>query len=117
MKRHMLTVLLTGYLYFGHYFGSSYTDLEYRPVTYRAGIHLDFSLADNTTLYVEDETLIVDNSETGFNPGQVNYKVGLIHKLNKVEIHYKHECQHPVDGMSRGAAAQSYNLVEVRYGF
>jgi hypothetical protein len=113
----MMMGLLSGHLFFGHYLNSSYLDLEDRPVKYRAGIHLNFNLGEDTTLYLEDETLIVDNSDTGFNPGQINYKIGIIRKMGSVDIIFKHECLHPIDGRSGGADAQSYNLVEMRLGF
>ena len=121
MKRDMcLIAVLTGYLYFGQYYDSSLLDLEGRKVKYRAGIHIDLSVAEGTTLFVEDETLMTDTVGTAFKPGQINYKVGVVQDIWLMEngtIILQHECKHPVDGASEGEAAQSYNLIELRYEF
>jgi len=117
-KNTLCTFLLSGYLYFGQYYDSSLLDLEGRPVKYRSGIHLEFETIDKGPVFlVESETLMRGSSGTGFYPGQNNYKLGLKQKIWDVEILLERKCLHPVDGRSNGAAAQSYGLIEFRYGF
>ena len=119
MKRQMLsTILLSGYLFFGQYFDSTYLDLEGRPVKYRAGTHLEFETKKNwPTLFLENETFMQGGSEGGFYPSQVNYELGLKQTFGTTEFILTHKCLHPVDGRSNGLAAQDYGLIEVRYGF
>lgn len=123
--KHISNILLSGFLFFGQYFDSTLTDLEYRPVKYRAGIHLDIPLPplplltkEGSKLFVEDETLMDSMvGDTNFRPIQINYKIGLSQRLGDFEAIIMNECKHPVDGLSGGAVVQDYKLIELRYHF
>lgn len=109
---------VSGFLFFGKYFNSNYSDLEKRPIQYHAGIHLDIKIHEKwPVLFLEDKSLIGGHGYIGFNPSQINYKIGLKQKFEPFEIIIKHECLHPVDGTSNGKKAESYNLIEGRYNF
>lgn len=109
---------VSGYFFFGKYFESSYLDLERRPVGYHAGIHLDIEIDEKwPTLFIENKTLMEGHGDIGFNPSQINYKIGLKQIFKPFEVIIKHECLHPVDGTSNGRAAQSYSLIEGRINF
>lgn len=116
--KYLSTIILSGFLFFGQYFDSTLTDLEYRPVKYRAGIHLDIKTFEKgPVLFVEDETLIAGYEEGNFHPIQINYKIGLSQKLGDFEAIIMNECRYPVDGRSGGAVVQDYKLIELRYHF
>lgn len=119
LRNSLIGVLLSGFLFFGQYFDSNLTDLEYRPVKYRAGIHLDIKTFDKgPVLFFEDETLIDSMvGDTNFHPVQINYKIGLSQRLGDFEAIIMNECRHPVDGYSNGAKGQGYGLIELRYHF
>lgn len=109
---------VSGYLFFGKYIESSYMDLEKRPIKYHAGIHLDIKIGERwPVLFVENKTVIGGQGNIGFNPSQINYKIGLKQTFQPFEIIIKHKCLHPIDGISNGRSAQSYNLIEGRYNF
>lgn len=111
-------LLLSGFLFFGQYFDSTLTDLEYRPVKYRAGIHLDIKTIDKgPVLFVEDETLISGYGEGNFNPIQINYKVGLSQKIGDFEAILMNECKHLIDNTQGKKNGQEYKLIELRYYF
>lgn len=111
-------LLLSGFLFFGQYFDSTYAALEGQEVKYRAGIHLELPTTEKgPILFVEDETLM-DGAEGGnFHPVQINYKVGLSQRFGNFEAIIENRCLHPVDGQSGGAKGQEYKLVEVRWHF
>lgn len=118
--KHISTILLSGFLFFGQYFGSNYTVLEGKEVKYRAGIHLDIeTFKKGPVLFVEDETLINEEPTkgNGLHPTQINYKIGLSQRLGDFEAILMNECRHPVDGYSNGAMGQGYGLIELRYHF
>ena len=119
MLRNSGVWLLSGFLFFGQYFDSTYLALEGRDVKYRAGIHLDLKTVENgPILFVEDETLISETAEGGgFRPVQINYKIGFIQRFGAIEAIIMNECKHPVDGKSNGRAVQDYKLLELRYYF
>ena len=109
---------VSGSMYFGKYFESKYLDLERRPVLYHAGVYLEIDFGDSLpVLFLEDKTLMAGRGVVGFNPIQINYKVGVKKAIKNVQLIYQHECLHPVDGVTNGLAAQSYNLIEIRYDF
>ena len=118
MSRNSGIWLLSGFLFFGQYFDSTFTALEGHEVKYRAGIHLDLPTFDKgPILFVEDETLM-DGAEGGnFHPVQINYRVGLIQRFGNFEAIVENRCLHPVDGVSNGIKSQEYKLIEVRYHF
>lgn len=108
--------LFSGYLYIGQYLNSNYIDLEDRQVKYRSGIHLEFKPTEKTTLFIEDETLI-DRFNQSFHPSQINYTIGISHKIGQIEILGKHECRHSIDSLAGELNKQEYNLIELRFYF
>ena len=109
---------ISGYLFFGKYLNSNHLDLEERLIEYHSGIHLEIEVDEKwPTLFIEDKTLIGGRGNIGFNPSQINYKIGLKQMFKSFEMIIKHECLHPIDGTSDGRAAESYNLIEGRYHF
>lgn len=109
---------ISGSVYFGKYFESKYYDLEDRPILYHAGVYLEIDLDDKLpVLFLDNKTFITNQNNTGFNPSQTNYKLGLRKTFDNIEVIYQHECLHPVDGTSDGAVAQGYNLIEIKYNF
>ena len=107
---------VSGYLFFGKYLNYQPSDLEDRKIAYRAGIHLEMK-TNLVTVFIRDETLIEDIDGVSSYPKQINYMIGLKQKIYDFEIILKHECLHPVDGVSGGRKAESYNLIEGRYNF
>jgi hypothetical protein len=106
----------SGYLFLGKYLNYKAQDLENREISYYAGIYLEHE-TKGPTLFIREETLIRDIDNWGSYPKQVNYTLGLKQKVYNFEIILKHECLHPVDGISGGKKAESYNLIEGRYNF
>lgn len=116
MKKQITPILLSGFLFFGQYFNSSYEDLEKRPVNYQAGIYLESKPFKDITVFLEHKTLM--DAKTGaltFHPVQINYKLGLSYTMDKLKWTFQRECLHPVDGISGGSRAQSYNLIQLQY--
>lgn len=114
----MVAILLSGFLFFGQYFDSNLTDLEYRPVKYRAGIHLDMKTFDKgPILFMEDETLIEGYEEGNLKPVQINYKIGLSQRLGDFEAIIMNECKHMIDTTYGRKIGQDYKLIELRYHF
>lgn len=111
---------MSGYLYYGKYFNSNYYGVDNRIVKYRAGIHIDIKPFEeyNTYIFLEDETLVDERvSSVNFHPMQINYKIGLIHKIDDFTVIFKHECLHPIDGIHGSYYDQEYDLIELRYNF
>lgn len=107
---------VSGYLFLGKYFDYGPQDLENRDISYYAGINLEFK-TKGPTFFLREETLIrvIENGRSY--PKQINYMMGLKQKLYDFEIILKHECLHPVDGISGGRKAETYDLIEGRYNF
>lgn len=117
--KYLSNILLSGFLFFGQYFDSTLTDLEYRPVKYRAGIHLDIKTVDKgPVLFVEDETLMDSMvGDTNFRPIQINYKIGLSQRVGDFEAIIMNECKHLIDNTHGRKNGQEYKLIELKYHF
>lgn len=107
---------MSGYLFLGKYLNHKQQDLEGRKVNFHAGIYLEYK-TKWPTLFIKEETLIEDIENNSSYPNQINYTIGLRHKIYNFDIILKHECLHPVDGTSNGRKAESYNLIEGRFNF
>lgn len=109
----------SGYLFFGRYYGGNYRSLEEKTIEYRSGVHFEFKPLEKGPIYfIEHETYIDEQTESGgLHPVQINYKIGLKQKIGSFEGIIKHECLHPIDGVSKGFVAQDYTLIEIRYNF
>ena len=70
-----------------------------------------FYILNNGNIIIRD---IVNGSSF---PKQINYTMGVKHKYKAIEIIMSHKCLHPVDGISNGTKAKSYNLIEGRFNF
>ena len=91
-------------------------NVEGVKINYKAGIYLEYK-AKQTTLFLKEETLIGSIEGRSSYPKQINYLIGIKHKIDFVDIILKHECLHPIDGTSGGAKARSYDLIEGRINF
>ena len=107
---------VSGYLFLGKYLNNSQQDLENRDISYYAGINLEFK-TKGPTFFLREETLIRDIENGRSYPKQINYMMGLKQRIYGFEVVLKHECLHPVDGISGGVKAESYDLIEGRYNF
>ena len=114
--KYLANIFLSGFLFLGQYFDSNLTDLEYRPVEYRAGVHLDIKTVEKgPVLFVEDETLISGYADGNFNPIQINYKIGLSQRMGNFEAIIMNECKHLIDNTQGKRNGQDYKLIELRY--
>ena len=107
---------MSGYLFLGKYLNYKQTDLEGREVKYIAGIYLEYETRW-PVFFLKEETLIGDVEGRSSYPKQINYLIGMKQKIKSIDIILKHECRHPVDGMSGGMRAESYDLIEGRINF
>ena len=107
---------VSGYLFLGKYLNYQQRDLENREINYRAGIYLEIK-SKWPTFFMKEETLIRDITGGKSYPKQINYTIGLKQEIYDFEITLKHKCLHPVDGISGGKKAETYNLIEGRYSF
>lgn len=107
---------VSGYLFLGKYFNHEKTDLEGRDINYKAGIYLEHK-SELATFFMKEETLIRDIDNGNSFPKQINYMIGVKQKYKNIELILTHECLHPVDGLSGGKKAKSYNLIEGRLNF
>ena len=107
---------ISGYLFLGKYLNHEQQDLENRKINYRAGIYLEIKTR-YPTFFLQEETLIRDIEKDSSYPKQINYMLGIKQKIYDFELIMTHECLHPIDGVSNGKQAESYNLIEARYNF